>query len=306
MPDPLVNSFANAARPFAAKLRELLPVTLFGTPAEQAKARQQLQRLADQTSLKLKAASRDWLRSRTLELAVVKGQKQITSQINATFGGVNVRLVEKLSREVATDLGRASASPRPFLAQTLRQTTAWGAKHGETVKLLDDLSQQVTKSLLRGTVAQRTLREASKQLLQDLGLDKGDKVLFLSGRKMGAEHYAKLVTRTRTLEALNQAKAEELTNRGYEFILTSAHEGVDERDICFFLQGKVWALQENDLDIPVLPEEYGLPPWHPNCRHTFGAWQPKFESEEDITKAVEAHEGDAEDLEDWDGKVYKK
>lgn len=306
MPDPLVNSFGNAARPFAAKLRELLPVTLFGTPAEQAKARQQLQQMADQTSLKLKAASRAWLKSKTIESAVVKGQKQVVQQLNATFGGVNLKLVEQLSREVAVDLSRAAASPRPFLAQTLRQTTAWGARHADTVRDIADLDLEVSRSLLRGALEQRTWKQASKDLLEDLGLDRGDKVLFLSGRKMGAAHYAKLVTRTRTMEALNRAKAEELQDRGYEFIITSAHEGVDERDICFFLQGKVWALQENNLGIPVLPEEYGLPPWHPNCRHTFGAWQPKFESEKDIAKAIEEHEGDEEDLESWDGKVYKK
>lgn len=301
--DPLINAFGNAARPFAAKLRELLPTVAFGAAADQAKARRELQKMADQTSLQLQAASRSWLKSKTLQAAVTKGQKQVVRQLNATFGGVNLKLVEQLSREVATDLGRASASPRPFLAKTLREATAYAVEHGGP---LDDLNQEVTKSLLRGAVEQRTWKQASKDLLEDLGLDSGDKVLFLSGRRMGAEHYAKLLTRTRTMEALNRGKAEELTDRGYEFIITSEHDDVDEKDICFFLQGKVWALQENDFGIPVLPEEYGLPPWHPNCRHTFGAWQPKFEGKDAIEKAVEAHEDDEEVLDEWAGKVYKK
>lgn len=304
--DPLVKAFGQTGASFAKVLRKQLPLAVMGTPQEQAQARATLQRAADATSLRLSAASRDWLKGGTITQAVNSGQRAAAKQVGLKFGGVNVNLVQKLTMDIAKDLSRASASTRPFLAQTLRKATIIAKELDERQAKLKGADEAITESLLRGAVEQRTMRQNAKALLEDLGLDEGDRVIFLSGRKMGAEHYAELVTRTRVMEALNLAKADFLTANGYEFIKISEHEGVDEDDICFFLQGKVWALTENDLGIPMLPEEYGFPPWHPNCRHTFGAWQPKFESEKDIQAAIDSHEDDEESLSEWDSNIVKK
>lgn len=309
--DPLVKAFSQAGTSFAQVLRKQLPAAVLGTAAEQARARATLQRAANAASLRLSTASRDWLKGSTLTAAVTKGQQQMAKQVGIQFGGVNLNLVQKLSLDVAKDLSRAAASTRPFLAQALRQATAVARErelgpYSRVTETLGDADRAITESLLRGALEQRTMRENAKTLLEDLDLDRGDKVLFLSGRRMGAEHYAELVTRTRVMEALNLAKADFLTSNGYEFIKISEHEGVAEDDICTFLQGKVWALTENDLGIPLLPEEYGLPPWHPNCRHTFGAWQPKFESAGDVQKAIDEHDDDEAALAEWDGAIVKK
>lgn len=246
----------------------------------------------------------------TLRDAVVKGQIQASKAIKIEFGGPNQRLIDKLVRDTAADLGKASQSPKQFLSNALRRAEAYAVEREFETNRLVDINGKVSASLLRSSLDTSHMRQGSyektvKSMLDDLGLDAEDRVLFLSGYRMSAEAYAETLVRSRTMEALNQAKAEELMDNGYLYIETSEHEGVDERDICYFLQGKVWALAENDLGIPLLPEEYGLPPWHPNCAHTFGAWQPKFESEKTISKAIDSHEGDEEALAEWDGKSAK-
>jgi len=305
VPNPLIKGFSNAGRKFVGQLHKLLPAVVFGSTSEANRARYQLEQAAEQASREMKVASAIWLKGKPMAKAAAIGGKRVAAEIGVKFGGVSQTLTKQLALDLARNLAVASSSPNAFLTRTLREATAIGVKAEDSWRKLVDPNSAMTRSLLKSAVGQQVYAKAVSSMMEDLGLDKGDRVLFMSGYRMEAEAYAKLVVRTRTMEALNEGKADQLEQAGVEYIETTQHEDVDEKDICFFLQGKVWALGENDLGIPVLPEEYGLPPWHPNCRHTFGAWQPKFEDQKTVDKAVESHADDEEKLADWDGKVYQ-
>lgn len=301
----LVQAFGKTGRKYASALREQLPKIAFGSSYEKSKAQIILQQAADRASLEMKAASAVFIKGETLAKAAAVGGRKVAAQVGIKFGGVNQTLINQLNLSVAKDLAKASNGPLAYYNVVIRELTVTSKEAlGKTRSLLG-ADEKASQSLIQSALSQNVYEKASQRLLADLGLKESDNVLFMSGRRMNAEAYAKLVVRTRTIEALNKGKASTLTENGYEYIETSQHDGVDEKDICYFLQGKVWALVENDLDIPMLPEEYGLPPWHPNCGHTFGAWQPKFESNKAISKAVDEHDNDEEDLAAWGGKTYQ-
>lgn len=303
-PNALTKGFRIAGKTFANALRKHLPDAVFGSSQQSARARAVLAKTAEQTSVQLTAASKAFLKGATIKDAVVKGQVQASKAVGIEFGGPNTALVNKLTKEIAIDLARASASPRASLANTLRRATAYAKQNEGITTALENVNKGISEVLLKEALTETTYKRTVARMMDDLGLEDGDKVLFMSGYRMDAEAYAELLTRTRTLEAINEAKAEELKDNGYEYIKTTEHGGVDERDICILLQGKVWALDpDNDLGLPVLPEEYGLPPWHPNCGHGFGAWQPKFETEASIKEAIAAHEEDEAELEKWEGRI---
>lgn len=277
MPDELVTGFSKAGRRFAAQLRKLLPVIISGTAAEQQAARAQLEREAVIASEAMKASGRTWLLPSTAKV-VIQGQRAAAAELGVAFGGPNVRLIEKLALELAPKLAAAAESTKPFLAKALREATAVRVLREEgTSKALTSLNRNVTLSLQRGALASDTPQKAAKRLLEDLGLAKGERVLFMSGRQMDAVAYAETVSRTKRMEALNLGKASEYVANGYEYVKMSEHGGVEPDDICSVLQGQIFALQaDNPLGIQVLPAEYGLPPWHPNCAHTFAPWIPSL------------------------------
>lgn len=306
MADSLVRAFAAAGTRFADRLRALLPVVLTGTTDQQDRARTILQREADRASSRMKQGAKVWLKN-DLPKAVEAGQRTAARQLGVKFGGVNTRLVESLARDISPKLAQAAESTRPFLAKTLREVTAVRAELLDGVdRELAGLNLSISESLSRGAISRDDVRQATKRLLRDTGLTKGDQVLFLSGRSMEAKAYSELVVRTRRSEAISQAKWQEYTDQGVEYIITSQHSGVKEDDICSFLQGKVWAMGPNPYDIPELPPEYGLPPWHPNCLHTFAPFIPELRGgERALDRAAESHADDAEALGEWGGKTSR-
>lgn len=297
----MIVHFADAGTTFADALRKHLPDAVFSDSVRAYKARLALRLAAQQATESMVNGGKAWLASDAIEKVVVIGQKSVERDTNIKFGGVNHGLVDTLKRQMAGELSKAAYSTQGFLNVTIRKATAI-AKQAENAKAkpIPNADRKISQSLITSANQEKEFKKASKAMLEKLGLAKGDRVLFLGGSRMEASTYAETVVRTRTIEALNQAKAQELSSNGYQFIETTQHEGVDPKDICYELQGRVWALQANDLGIPILPPEYGLPPWHPNCGHTFAAWQPKFEGgAEAVDKVIEEHVDDKERLSQW-------
>lgn len=301
----LGRGFSRAARQYLASLRRLLPQAVMGSTTEAMAARRQLEQAADKLSLQLKSYSAVWLKTKPLVRAAANGSRRAGDKLGLKFGGVNQTLTAKLTMDVARDLGRAAASPRLLLGKQLREATVIGAKIKDELTPLTDPNRTLSLGLLQGAIRQETFPQASKTLLKAMGLDKGDRVIFLSGRTMGAKAYADLVVRTRTLEALNEGAADRLQSDGFLYVETSSHDGVDEDDICYLLQGRVWALGPNPLGIPILPPEYGLPPWHPNCRHTIAPWIPELQGKDAVAKVLAGHVSLATRIESFDGRTYR-
>ena len=258
-------------------------------------------------TFKMKRVGRKWLLP-TITQRVIQGQRLAARELGLGFGTPNRRLIERLALDLAPRLAAAAESTTPGVIDVLRRSIAVGVttSQGATRNLNNTrLNQEATLSLARGSVKVDNPKTAALRLMTDLGLNGGDSVLYLSGRRMGALSYASTVSRTRGAQAVNQAKANEYLGNGYAFIETSSHAGVDPDDICSVLQGQVWALAPNALGIPVLPAEYGLPPWHPNCVHTFGVWTPGLNGGRKAVAAIkEAHKAVADDLAAFDGEIH--
>ena len=309
--EALIAAFSAAGQKFGMILRKQLPEAVVSSETDMMRARSILRRAAGDTTAILDAASKRWLRNpATLAAAVRSGQKSAAASVGIQFGGVNQMLVDRLKASVAADLVGASHSVTPLLDLTLRKANAIAVETANKAlsrKVSADFNANVSRSLVASAEVQDLYAKTTKRLMTDLDLQDNDRVLFLGGYRMDAKDYSKLLVRTRTMEALNQGKASELMNGGYQFIRTTEHDGVDPRDICFFLQGRVWALSANEQGIPVLPAAYGLPPWHPNCVHTFSVWIPQFNGgDSGIEGVLRNHADDAETLQAWAGKTHRR
>jgi len=293
-----------------AKLAEVyrvwFPKAILGSPAERTKALRILTQAADEASVDFKKISQEWLASDFLKTATLKGTKRAAADISATFGGANVSLINRMVYEASRNLIQAAESTRPFLARALRKGQAIATKQldqGRAVLTEQGnaaLEAQFNKSILQGTLSTEHGTQIAARIMDDLGLAKGDTIMLLNGQAWDAERYADLLAQTSKAEAENLAYADEIQSKGYQFILTDTHEGVRPGDICEFLQGKVWALTQNTFGIPVLPAEYGLPPWHPYCFHLFSVWIPELNGgQAAINKWADRHEKDADLLDKW-------
>lgn len=275
----MIQVFNGSSAAFVNSMREYLIVALQEGHAS-AQAKRLLQHEADKASVQMSNASAAWVRPRLYEAS----QDGITQ---LGFGGVNTSLLERLTVETTRDLLSASEGPQRLLKSSLREGQAIMRVKGlEPVRL----DSHINESLARGVLAQEGAADLQKRLMADLQLDRGGVIELDNGQIWDAEAYTDLVARTRPMEAMNQSKLSAIDGGGYEYIETSEHEGVKD-EACLFCQGKVWALREdNPLGIPVLPAEFGYPPWHPNCAHTFGVWIPKYRSQDQIDAALAQHE----------------
>ncbi len=308
----LEEAFGAEGKRLAALMRSLLPIATLEKGPRADQARRTLQREADATSARLVKASQTWLKSDVISSQVVKGQQEAAEESGIIFGGPNLSLIDRLTREIASDLIPAAASPRLYVDRALTKGKAIAVEKFDSwaseIHATSNLDTQMTASLLRGSLAQETPEQMGKRILADLGLDSSDRILLAGGRSYEADYYAELLADTRSKQALNLGKAEDLTKRGMLYIQTSEHSGVKEDDICFELQGRVWALSANDLGIPVIPY---LPPWHPWCGHTIGAWVPEIEGQKAVDSALSDHEDDQTTLAPFRGddgglRSYKK
>ena len=302
MPSALEKAFGPHAQRYAKALRQWLPVAAIGQEPEASRALSLLQDEADLAFGRLTKASRDWVGGRTIPAALATGQRSSASQIGTRFGGPNAALIATFSRQVEAKLLIASESTRPYLRQALRQSKAVVVKAGGVAKesTLVSAAPEINTAFLKGALRGETPALLKQRILKTLKMEKGDRVLLINGKTYEASQYAGLTARTTVMEALNLGKADELTRNGYQFIQTSEHGDVEDDDICAFLQGKVWALTPNSEGIPMLP--YGLPPWHPNCRHTFGVWIPEFNGgNKGIAFVQHNHENDQKALDKFTG-----
>lgn len=306
-----VKSFKDAGHDLAELYRKHLPKAILGKPNEQITAQRLLTAAADEASERLRRASNKWVSSDYLTHSVEAGQKRAAADISIKFGGANTQLINRMAYEASRNLIIASDSTRPFLAQTIRRSQAIAISKGTTAGSVQNLGnakleQAFNTALTQGALESEHGRQIAKRIMKNTGLEQGDNVLLMNGQSWDAEVYARLEARTRKAEAENLGYADTLQQNGYEFIITSEHGGVTPGDICEFLQGKVWALTENTQGIPVLPAEYGLPPWHPNCGHTFSVWIPEFhDGQRSIDAWAKVHEKTDSELEQWQSKSGK-
>ena len=198
------------------------------------------------------------------------------------FGGKQENLINRLAHEADGSILKAVNSIPGAVRRLIRVT-----------QLTPTMDKKITEEMAAGFAKQETLDQIRERVLNISGLvDDENRIILLNGRSYDADDYADLVARTRSREAMTDAKALRYQDTGVEYYRVSQH--TNPCPVCLAFQGKVWAFSEsNDLGFPVIPADYGLCPWHPRCLHVISAWSPAMYSDEEIQEFLDAHDDDA-------------
>lgn len=283
---------------FANALRKGVPEILIGGASGRS-AKYMLLSAANIAKSETEHVARTWIKF-TVKEHVMQGEAMIrlamTPRVIAaaglvpkvgfstSFGGPNYRLIDRLERSLAGDLAQVADGFPRVVPVILRRAQLPAA-----------LDRSVTQEMINGQVDKQTLRQIQRRTLEVTGLGESDKVILTGGRVYDADYYTNMLVQTRTREATNDAIVNDWTTQGGEYIKMSEHTGVDPKDICFALQGKVWAIYANDpLGFPQLPKERGTPPWHPHCSHLPGPWVAELHSDGEVQAELDAHSDDEE------------
>lgn len=293
-----ISRFNRSGANFAGTMRRWLPATV-KRDAQAQQARTLILRAARKAEEEMQSAAKSWAH-RSIPMRVRAAAELAASQMEGhrtlmkeqgisikrafQFGGVN----EKLSARLLEDAGKK-------LTNVLSTTTQVAFRRLREASLAIGRDPEISLALAKGVLDQGTMRDLTQRVLAATGLDAEDKVVLSNGREWDAEYYAELTARTRTLEAANEGYAAQLQSYGEDFFYVPAHDGVKKTDVCYALQGKVWAFRSsNSLGIPSL-ESLGRdrPPWHPNCAHTVAPWVIELQTDGEIDQAIAAHDDDA-------------
>lgn len=158
--------------------------------------------------------------------------------------------------------------------------------------LSDALKQQLNFIIAQGKlegVARKTISDNIITTLQDNGLSAlQDK----AGRNWTFENYARMLVRTKAVEARNQGLANRMLTSGYDLVQVSNHRST--HPACAALEGKILSLTGATPKGTVLPGGYvvwgtlneaaaaGL--FHPNCEHAVNVLVPELAA---ITQAYD-------------------
>lgn len=126
--------------------------------------------------------------------------------------------------------------------------------------------EAIQTAMANGTLAgwnRKKVTAAVKQEFMDIGLTS---FITVDGRKLPLDFYSQTVTRTKMRQANTQAHYERYKENGVKYVQIS-HRAMTCH-ICAKRNGIIMTIGEHrEAGVPHW-EDVGLPPFHPNCRHT--------------------------------------
>lgn len=131
---------------------------------------------------------------------------------------------------------------------------------------LEKVQQALDENLTGGQVARgirdELLDAAASGPLRDIDGER----FFVDkrGRKWQPKHYARMVARTTTREAMSEAFLIRSAAANEDLVRVSSHPDGKVDPICVPYDGKLFSLSGRTAGLPVLDRR---PPFHPNCRH---------------------------------------
>lgn len=188
---------------------------------------------------------------------------------SASFNGVRVEAIQQLQ---ASALDRLGASRRTVG----RRVEDFYAKAGR---------RAAVRALLG---AQGSPQEAARALAGDITRDPEYKRLLRqgvsgfvdrSGRQWSLDTYSEMVVRTTTREAVVQGQVQRMADAGVNLARVSQH--ASSCSICRPFEGRLISLDGSLTEFQgqsVADTSIGLPPYHPNCRHTIEPVVTEFEA----------------------------
>ncbi|AKQ08570.1 putative minor capsid protein [Bacillus phage PBC5] len=126
--------------------------------------------------------------------------------------------------------------------------------------------EAIQTAMANGTLAgwnRKKITAAVKQEFMNIGLTS---FVTVDGRKLPLDFYSQTVTRTKTRQANTQAHYERYKENGVKYVQIS-HRAMTCH-ICAKRNGIIMTIGDHrEAGVPHW-EDVGLPPFHPNCRHT--------------------------------------
>ena len=152
----------------------------------------------------------------------------------------------------------------------------------ETVERLEPVSSRILRasediyrSVIAETVEQTaagvmTRREAAQSALNKFANRGITGFVDSAGRRWNMASYCEMATRTGTIQSAVEGHRNRMEENGRDLVRVSNHG--DECDLCRPHEGRVYSLSGESEQYPPFDQVDGL--FHPNCRHTIGAYIP--------------------------------
>jgi len=199
----------------------------------------------------------------------------IESRIAGEFGRVHTRAVQTLAANLTASLTAAADSVGENLATVFARADALeGALTPAGVAGLpfigrrqdDPYRSAALRGLAESTIGLDTRRQASRALADRLVREGVTDALtgFVdrAGKRWPLQHYARMVARTTTREAMTRGTVNRLREGAIDLVTITSHPHTP--DICSPYDGRTFSM---DGEHPGYPELDRLPPFHPNCVH---------------------------------------
>lgn len=183
------------------------------------------------------------------------------AEISGSFSVIDERALLVLARETLIDLNRASGLMADRATRLIRATAQ------------RNLSEVQINTIISRGIIEGDPRAAIADLRNELILVNNGQMVPVPTKNgdvinMTADHYSKLIVRTKTRAATTIARHERLQLAGLDLV---AVIGPEVDDFCEAFLGQVFSLSGTSSVYPSirsLPGLYPSPPFHPNCRHT--------------------------------------
>lgn len=219
---------------------------------------------------------------------VTKYQKSLLQQINQQLAELNLKAKELVKSAIPIAYQEAIDDVNQELKKLgVEISSSFSKLHTEAINVmimdtLDDLYEankhtgdqikQVVKKAVDDAVTQKiaqgqTIKQCKNAIIKELMARGIEGIETKNGNMMSLDAYAALTARSRTREATNTAKINQLSSNGYDLVKMSSHN--TSCPICAVFQGRVFSISGNDNRYPPLSKAFSGPyaNIHPNCSH---------------------------------------
>jgi hypothetical protein len=132
--------------------------------------------------------------------------------------------------------------------------------------------QEVAVGVAAGDTRRQVSAAIEKHLVEERVADAVTGFVDRAGRRWGLDHYAQMVARTTTREAMTTATVARMTDHELDLVTISDHGTTTP--ICQEFEGNTYSLTGKTPGYEVIAE---LPPFHPGCQHVVTPAGANFE-----------------------------
>ncbi len=128
-----------------------------------------------------------------------------------------------------------------------------------------------------------TIMDLKKYIIDTLKESNGPVMKYSNGRKVRVEAYADMLARTAKVESQNVSMLRSALDNGKDLVECSVVASTC--DLCASLQGRIYSISGENPKYPPLygtAFKNGYSIIHPNCRHQFFPYDPKFHTGKEI------------------------